>query len=113
MARRSKYKALGLLRMEIENLKKRGFGGLLCLGTGSGDLNDSCEECPLLDLVPPQCHQTSVPCLHIPLNERGGTLETVLKKRGESGLEEELLRWMEETVERLEQELAGGESPRE
>jgi hypothetical protein len=84
---------------------------LLCLGTDQGRRDETCDECPLLDLVPPEQQKAATPCLQIPLNERGETIETILQRHDQAYLEKELLRWMERTMQRLEEELSQGESP--
>jgi len=112
MTRRPKHQALGLLRIELENLEKRGFGGLFCFGTAAGRPSDTCEDCPLLALVPPEHRQAPMPCLQIPLNDGGETIEAILAGRGKSAVEEELRDWMEQTAKRLERDL-GEENPRQ
>ncbi len=106
MTSQAKRRILGLLRIEIENLHQRGFGGLLCLGTSGRSPSDCCEACPLLDLTPPERRKAESPCRHIPLNPRGETVETILAgKQGRAYLEEQLLAWMEQTAGRLQREL--------
>jgi hypothetical protein len=99
-----KQKVLGLLRLEIEDLSRGGFGGFLCISRRSG----SCGECTLLDFVPVECRKEDMPCLHIPLNERGETLHTIAQQRDRAYLEKQLVAWMKRTAKQLQEELAPG-----
>jgi hypothetical protein len=105
MTTETKRRTLGLLLIEIENLRQHGFGGLLCIGTDAGIASACCEDCPLIDLAPPEYRNAESPCHHIPLNEQGDTVESISKNSEQGYLEAQLLRWMEETAERLKREL--------
>jgi hypothetical protein len=101
----TKRRALGLLIIEIENLRRHGFSGLLCMGVGTRPPADCCDACPLLELSPPESQDSESPCRQIPLNEQGETVESMAKTRDAAYLEERLLKWMERTVLQLRQEL--------
>jgi hypothetical protein len=101
----TRRRTLGLLLIEIENLGQHGFSGLLCIGTDAGIAGDCCEDCPLIDLAPPEYRSAKSPCHHIPLNEKGETVESIGKSSEQGYLEAQLLRWMEATAERLKREL--------
>ncbi len=105
MSPEAKRRALGLLRIEIENLRKRGFGGSLCMGIGAGPSFDCCENCPLVDLAPSEHRNAESPCRHIPLNQQGESIETILRKGDQTYLEAQLITWMEQTALCLQKEL--------
>lgn len=112
MTPQAKQRALGLLHIEIENLRQHGFRSLLCLGTGLAAPVDCCDDCPLIDFVPSACRGTLSPCRHIPLNQRGETVEILMQKPDHAYLEGQLLQWMERTADQLLQELEGESSAR-
>lgn len=106
---RSKGLALGLLRLEIENLRKYGVAGLLCLCRP----DEPCGACPLIDFVPPEFRKEPSPCLYIPLNQRGETVDKLLRERNVAYLNEQLITWMEQAIQQLQMELRRRISPTE
>ncbi|MFQ5776738.1 MAG: hypothetical protein ACE5IP_01880 [Terriglobia bacterium] len=116
MPHRAKRRALGLLRIEIENIRKHGFAGsfggtVLCLNAGKSPSSGCCDTCVLLDYVPSNRKGEETPCLHIALNERGETVERLCRGRDRAYLTRQLLEWMERTAQRLEREIAQQSSP--
>lgn len=110
----AKQQALGLLRFEVEYMPKHGFSGLLCLSAGRGRPgSDPCAACPLLEFVPPERQNETVPCRHIPLNEKGETVESISHQYDRTYLEEQILGWMQRTAQRLEKELKESKSDEE
>ena len=105
MTPEAKRRAIGLLRLEIENLRQRGFCGLLCLGMSATAATNCHQDCPLFDLAPPERRKMESPCRHIPLNELGETVDRISKERDQTYLEDHLLRWMEQTALDLQNQL--------
>lgn len=107
----AKRRVLGLLRIEIDNIRKRGFGGsfretVLCIHAGTSPPRDCCEGCPLLEFVPPEHRNDLSPCLHIPLGEEGETAQALAAHGDKGYLEKRLLAWLEHTAQKLEKELS-------
>jgi len=62
-----------------------------------------CHQCPLTAFVPTDRRNTRFPCRHIPLNERGDTVNSFYEWGTEDELETALDGWLSETIHRLEQ----------
>lgn len=106
-----KREVIGLLRLEIENIRRRGFGVLfresvLCLNRGESFPTEPCRHCVLAEFVPPERRHGSVPCFDIPLDDAGRTWETLRRRAGREECEQAVLAWLERTLARLEKELA-------
>jgi hypothetical protein len=67
-----------------------------------GHSTDCHDDCILLDAVPAEHRQESMPCHFIPLNAAGDTIKS-LEDRGRSqeALEEAVKAWLRRTIERL------------
>lgn len=105
-----KREIIGLLRLEIENIRQRGFGpyfrdSVLCINAGKTARADPCDQCLLLQFVPEKAQKEAVPCYHIPLNEAGQTVDSLRGQPAAKQLESAVLAWMEAAVARLEKEL--------
>jgi hypothetical protein len=105
-----KREVIGLLRMEIENIRKRGFAArfrdtVLCINAGKDPQSDVCSQCLLLQFVPPEYHADPTPCFHIPLNERGDTVTTLSPIANRKELDEAIVGWMERAVVQLQKEV--------
>jgi len=105
-----KREVIGLLRLEIDNIRQRGFGPyfrdtVLCINAGKTARADPCDQCLLLGFVPPEAHKEVIPCYHIPLNDAGDTITSLRAQPGGKELEEAVVAWMEAAVGRLEKEL--------
>jgi hypothetical protein len=59
---------------------------LSCLNLGDPNQTHPCNECLLIDFVPPEARTQSQPCHHIPLNERGGNGRDLRAKRNPIGI---------------------------
>ena len=106
-----KREVIGLLRLEIENIRRRGFGAcfrdsVLCLNAGRSLPEEKCEGCVLLELVPPESRRLPRPCFHIPLDSSGQTLTTLSRTASREKCEQSVLAWVERTLEWLEAEVA-------
>lgn len=59
-------------------------------------------DCVLLDFVPPNHRHDAVPCRHIPLNERGESLNTLYNTATNEEIAEALRAWLLSTIAALE-----------
>jgi hypothetical protein len=62
-----------------------------------------CSECVLIQLVPPEFHGNRIPCRHIPLNDKGQTLDSIYRYGG-SNIEGICGKWLRTTIASLEKE---------
>jgi hypothetical protein len=112
---------LEVFKAELDFIEKGGYGrsvqtpwkptsifrdSLSCLNFGDPNRTHPCNECLLMDFVPPDAHAESVPCHHIPLNERGVTVETIEQSATQQELEESLKIWLRKRINQLEEEWA-------
>jgi hypothetical protein len=59
-------------------------------------------DCVLKELVPTECLNQEVPCRHIPLNERGDTIESLSKTGSHGQIEASIRTWLVRSIEKLE-----------
>lgn len=110
---------LELLKFELKFLEEGGYGrsvrtpwkptsafqdSITCINFGDARRSRPCEECLLMDFVPPEAQATDVPCHHIPLNAGGETVDTVERYDNQQEVEEKLKNWLRTTIARLEAE---------
>lgn len=78
-----------------------------CLNVGQIDQRHPCSDCLLWEFVPQEKMEEDIPCHHIPLNSGRETI-AALEERGErDAAEAALLGWLNRTIAKLEEELAG------
>ena len=77
-----------------------------CINCDSKDNRKPCTECALIDLVPAEHRSSAVPCRHIPLNAAGETLDSLYRYADRHEVEKTVVRWLEDTIESLEEERA-------
>ena len=109
---------LEVLKFELAFLEQGGYGrsvrtpqkptssfqdSLTCLNFGESERIHPCSECLLFPFVPPASRNENVPCHHIPLNQKGDTLETLDKGYNRIEQEEALRNWLRAEIRRLEQ----------
>lgn len=63
-----------------------------------------CSECVMTQLVPAQYHGSEVPCRHIPLNEKGQTVDSFYDSGTEQELEVAVVKWLRGMIRKLEAE---------
>jgi hypothetical protein len=72
-----------------------------------------CEECSLIQFVPPERRGETIPCRHIPLNASGETLDALYRYGDQKEVEAKVRNWLQSTIQELENESArnvsGGE----
>lgn len=110
---------LDLLRFELEFLEQGGYGRSVrtpwkpkqifqdspsCLNFSEPVRVHPCDECLLMDFVPPERRSAEVPCHHIPLNRSGDTIEALFDYRDETRLEDALRDWLRQRIQQLEAE---------
>lgn len=110
---------LTVLRFELEFLESGGYACLLrmpwrgqlvfrgspsCINYSNKDAPKPCSDCVLIQLVPPERQAEKIPCLHIPLNAKGDTVESFYRAGKLTELEDALRRWLRTTIRRLERE---------
>ena len=63
-------------------------------------------DCVLMNLVPAEQRHLAVPCRHIPLNEKGETIDSLEKSGDRAKVEATLKSWLVKNIEKLEQPAA-------
>jgi len=61
-----------------------------------------CSQCILLQFVPAEARKNQIPCRHIPLNERGETIESLYRTGTQEELESAVRSWLVREIEDLE-----------
>jgi hypothetical protein len=110
---------LEVLKFELEFLEQGGYGrsprtpwrpqyifedSLTCMNYDSKENPDPCNECVLMQLVPPKLRSQKIPCRHIPFNVSGETLDLLYRYRDQNQIEETVSCWLRATIQRLEEE---------
>ncbi len=106
---------LEILKSELDFIEKGGYGrsvrtpwkptsifqdSLTCVNFGDPEMSRPCDECLLMEFVPPERRSESVPCHHIPLNEAGETVDRISQRDNQ---EEAVTNWLRTTISRLEE----------
>ena len=73
-----------------------------CLNYGNDADRRPCNECVLMQLVPPEKRAERVPCRHIPLNERGDTIASLYHFSTQDELESAVRAWLTREIEKLD-----------
>lgn len=115
---KSQKEILDILRSELKFIEKGGYrvrdkqderaastmfaDSLTCLNYGYPYRVHPCGECPLMEFVPEENRVSPMPCHHIPLDSSGRTVEAMEEKDTATEMHEAVMRWLRETVSRLE-----------
>jgi hypothetical protein len=75
-----------------------------CLNYGMPTKKHACSECWLMNFVPPEKRDRTVPCHHIPLNSSGDTVATLGGSGDTPKVQEAVTGWLRVTIEKLEGE---------
>ena len=117
---------LEVLKFELSFLEHGGYGrsvrtpwkptsvfqdSLTCLNFGEAERVHPCDECLLYAFVPENSRNETVPCHHIPINQKGATLASLDEGYNQIELEESVKSWLRNTIQRLEKERAQVLSP--
>jgi hypothetical protein len=76
----------------------------ICLNFDRKQPTRPCSECILARFVPAEFRNKKVPCRHIPLNNRGETVELLYKCGTHEDLEVAIRQWLQTTIQSLETE---------
>jgi hypothetical protein len=77
-----------------------------CLNYAAPVRTHSCAECWLIHFVPPEKRGESVPCHHIPLNDRGDTVESLAGAGDDCKVQEAMREWLREAIGKIERQPA-------
>lgn len=112
---------LETLRFELKFLEDGGYGrsphtpwrptyvfedSPSCLNFGDASRPHPCVECFLMQFVPLERREESVPCRFIPLTDKGETIEYFYRCGTQIELEEALKQWLRKEIARIEKENA-------
>lgn len=116
---------LDVLRAELDFFEKGGYGrsprepwvrpmifqdSPACMNYDSKENPGPCDECVLMQLVPPDQRAGNVPCYRIPLNAAGDTLESLYRYADDREIDEVYGKWLRDVIGKLE-ELTNGPGP--
>ena len=114
---------LELLRFELKFLEDGGYGRFpsapwrarfifedspTCLNFGDPSRTIPCSECILTQFVPEELKAQRVPCRHIPLTEKGETIEQLYHQGTQGELEDALKGWLRKEIAALEVQNGSG-----
>lgn len=112
---------LETLKAELSFIEQGGYGrsvrtpwkptaifqdSLSCLNFGDAKRSHPCEECLLMQFVPPDQRSEDVPCHHIPLNAEGETVVKFEHIEKQAEMEEAVKNWLRTAINKLETERA-------
>jgi CheY-like chemotaxis protein len=109
---------LEVLKDELDFVEKGGYGRSVrtpwkpteifrdspaCINFDDPKLTRPCEDCLLMEFVPPEKRGEQLPCHRIPLNERGETVESLAAQEKQAELEEAVKAWLHAAISRIEE----------
>jgi hypothetical protein len=112
---------LGFLRSELASIERGGYrrserqpwrarlvfeDSPCCPNYGDSQRRVPCEECVLMQFVPPDRRNEKVPCRFIPLDAKGETVDSLYRCGTQHELETAMAKWLRKTIHRIEQEVA-------
>ena len=78
---------------------------ITCLNAGEAEKVHPCTDCFLSNYVHPAHRNENLPCHFIPLNAEGETIYSLLRIGDSDKLEQALLEWLDETIEKEQKAL--------
>jgi hypothetical protein len=108
---------LEVLKFELGFLEKGGYGSSprepwrcplifqdspSCMNFDTKDHPAPCEECVLMQLVPTEDREKTIPCRHIPLSPNGETLESLYSWASQREIEDTMRNWLVATIAKME-----------
>lgn len=108
---------LETLKFELQFLEDGGYGrrpaapwrpplmiedSPTCLNFNMPERPHPCSECFLMQFVPEEKRSEASPCRHIPLDERGQTVDSLYRTASQQELEEVYGGWLRRTIHELE-----------
>lgn len=118
---------LEILKFELQFLEKGGYGrsprqpwkpqfvfedSPTCMNYDQKDHPGPCEECLLMQFVPPEARHNKVPCRYIPLTGDGETVASLDQYGTQQEMEEALGKWLRATIRQIEDERAKAAAPK-
>jgi hypothetical protein len=82
-----------------------------CLNYGLEGRPHPCGKCLLMSFVPETQQKESIPCHHIPLDNRGNTIQNLDRGYNRHSVEEAVAGWLRSKIAELERELAPTAAP--
>jgi hypothetical protein len=73
-----------------------------CPNYAAQNRTHACAECFLIDFVPPEKREETVPCHHIPLNEGGDTVESLGGSGDDLKVQLAMRGWLHKTIDAME-----------
>jgi len=80
-----------------------------CLNAGLDGRPHPCGQCMLMPYVPEGSRAENIPCHHIPLDERGNTIQNLDRGYNRHSVEEAVIGWLKKRIAELEKEASAGE----
>ena len=77
---------------------------ITCINFGDPDRSRPCDECLLIDFVPIDQRSSNVPCHHIPVTDRGETIESIEQGMSREEVEEAVRDWLRKIIHQIEVE---------
>lgn len=108
---------LQVLKSELELLEKGGYRNAeksswraqfifedspTCLNFNASEPRHPCAECVLMEFVPADSSRERIPCRHIPLNDRGETLDSLYRTGTQDEIEAAVAKWLKAEIRALE-----------
>jgi hypothetical protein len=75
-----------------------------CLNFGLHPRKHPCNECPLIEFVPANRKDETVPCRFIPMNEQGETVDSMYRTATKQERLATVREWLKSTIHQLEAE---------
>jgi hypothetical protein len=77
-----------------------------CPNSSDASRPHACEDCWLIEFVPPDLRDEQVPCRFIPLNANGVTVDSLYRYGTGAETEEALRQWLRTRIRELEADLS-------
>lgn len=109
---------LEILKSELDFIEKGGYkrtartpwlpastfqDSSICLNSRDPDRNHPCDECLLMELVPPARRAEKVPCHHIPVTQEGETVDDLERTETQDEMENKVKNWLRRMIATLEE----------
>ena len=76
-----------------------------CLNYGLDGRPHPCGDCLLMAYVPENLRTENVPCHHIPLDDKGNTIQNLDRGYNRHSVEEAVIGWLKKRIAELEKEV--------
>ncbi len=127
MSSRDDRDILEVLKFELDFIEQGGYGRSVrtpwrptsifqdsptCLNFSDPARTYPCDQCFLMNFVPPDRRAEAVPCHHIPLTPAGHTVDSIERWAEQQTLEETVKNWLRVVIKQLEEQRSQGFTPR-